>query len=81
MTPKEKAKQLFEKFESFTPTKYYVLEFGGNDDDYKKITSEAKQCCLIAVDELVNLESKILGYEKPYTSEYWEEVKKEIKNL
>ena len=55
MTPKEKAKELIEKF-------YW---------DYDR----AKQCALIAVDELIKATT-------PLTStHYWKEVKEEINKL
>jgi hypothetical protein len=64
MTPKEKAKELFEK--------YYQLNFYGFG---VYCTTTAKQCALIAVDEILkvihtNMEDK-----------YWQEVKQEIEKL
>lgn len=73
MTPKEQAEILVDE--------YYQLIgehiFNGHFD-------LAKQCALIAVDELINctLPSCDFGGEINYlTSEYWEEVKKEIELL
>lgn len=64
MTPKEKAKELVDKFRIS-----------------KAITeSYAKQCALILVDEILNIEwdeFEMSGDEVMY----WEEVKKEIENL
>jgi hypothetical protein len=67
MTPKEKADELFDK--------YY--DYLGMPD------SIAKECTLIAVDEILCL-SKIasLRRDEVYMElEYWIEVKKEIENL
>ena len=72
MTPKEKAKELVEKM---------IIYHSPDDKDYEA----AKDCALIAVDEI--LES--LGYKKlsdsPYTTlearQYYVQVKQEIENL
>jgi hypothetical protein len=75
MTPKEKAKQLIYAFEAFTD-RDNELEF-------------AKQCALIAVDELI----KEARFSSEYIEEvffttgyydkqdYWQEVKTEIEKL
>jgi len=71
MTPKEKAKELVE-----------AMAFNCRECDYE---AKAKQCALIAVDEI--LES--LGYkslsDSPYTTlearQYYVQVKQEIKKL
>jgi hypothetical protein len=68
MTPKEKAKELFKKF----------TEVDGYDFNIK-------QCALIAVDEILKelLEMVIVtgsSYVVKHT-DYWEEIKQEIKNL
>lgn len=67
MTPKEKAKELVTKYT------IYVAEM--NEYEY------AKQCALIAVDEI--LAQDVFGYTSDWsnTIEYWQEVKQEIKNL
>ena len=66
MTPKEKAKELINRYYSITGP-----------------FTEAKQCALIAVDELELHEAVLLGYETDYgySSEYWQEVKQEINRL
>jgi hypothetical protein len=64
MTPKEKAKELVDKF-------YYSDKI------------QAKQCVLIAVDELIEA-TEIVGTYPIYTpraKEYWIKVKKEIEKL
>jgi hypothetical protein len=71
MTPKEKAKELFYKMSDV---------FQGNLDNYT-----AERCALIAVDEIINNNSKIPGdLDGLHIMEnilFWEEVKHEIKNL
>jgi hypothetical protein len=61
MTPKEKAKDLFDKMYFETTTKY-----------------DAKQCALIAVDEIINIDNI-----KPYVIhkeiiEFYQKVREEI---
>ena len=73
MTPKEKAKELIAKFENFN-----------YDDGYDYYTSsisyiEAKQCALIAVDEILALLPEIAFGANVY--EYWQQVRKEIESL
>jgi hypothetical protein len=64
MTPKEKAKELVYKFKYVKPTKM---------SDYSIIyLPTAKQCALIAVDEIL----KAIGISM--TDEYWQEVKQII---
>lgn len=68
MTPKEKAKEL-------------ILDFS----DIGLITNiEAKQCALIAIDELIlstcvssRVQSDFINYDR----QYWQEVKQEIEKL
>ena len=73
MTPKEKAEELFNKF--FTPSTQKDL-----------ITrSHAKQCALIAVDEILNnFGLRVNGkqhYCGQYTLEFYREVRNEIETL
>ena len=97
MTPKEKAKELFNKFWILTPqpfierVEYYKeskLIFNDWDKDWTN--KYAKQCALIAVDEILNT-LKIFP-EKDTTSKsvvnysvsrivYWVQVKQEIEKL
>ncbi len=72
MTPKEKAEQLIETF------RMNVLDYEGcGINDHK-----AKQCALIAVDELILEQCKGRGNtDARYQDErlrYWQEVKQEI---
>lgn len=68
MTPKEKAIDLVDRFNEHTVqaiTHYPNGKMVENKD-------EAKQCALIAVDEILKLRVNI---------SYWQEVKKEIEKL
>ena len=68
MIPKEKAYEIYEKIFCITP------EDLTNDECVKF----AKQCALIAVDEIINLytyDDVVLDWK------YWQEVKQEINNL
>jgi len=65
MTPKEKSKDLFLKNFELIPN--YIKQI-----DAKHI---AKQCALIAIDEIMKAGIHTLDLL------YWEEVKEEIKNL
>jgi len=76
MTPKEKAEELFDKFNNPDRT------------NYPYYSHNAQQCALIAVDEIINsnpyklsLEGKFLTEHITYDINYWEEVKKEIEAL
>ena len=67
MTPKEKAEELFNKFQQ----DYFILVL---PNGRKMYTSEIKYCALIAVDELIKYcHAEHIGY--------WQEVKREIQNL
>lgn len=67
MTPKDKAIELVKKFMSVEQTKL---------SDYSTIYQPtAKQCALIAVDEILGF----LSYQSHI--KYWQEVKQEIENL
>jgi hypothetical protein len=68
MTPKEKAQELFDK---------YNLSFAGvisNEEDWEFL---AKQCALIAVDEVINSMTVATSVHLPY----WKQVKHEIEKL
>jgi hypothetical protein len=71
-TPTEKAKELIEKYLKLD------IEIGGQHDGYLTMKMhDAKQCALIAVDEILNAVTTIA--DKKY--EYWQEVKTEIEKL
>jgi hypothetical protein len=71
MTPKEKAEELVREFKKYA---YYPKT---KDDEIfvNELKTNAKQCALIAVDEILNLDI--------YQSDqwYWQEVKQQIENL
>ena len=73
MTSKQKAKELFDKFR---------VKVHDRDGTSAMNGFEAKQCALIAVDEILNThllsEKDIFGI---HPVDYWNEVKKEIENL
>ena len=69
MTSKEKVDELVERF------RMNVLDWEGCSINEHK----AKQCALIAVDEILNLASFYNDTQGEVT--YWTEVKQEIKNL
>jgi hypothetical protein len=70
MTPKEKAGELY--------LKYHNLWINGN-------SIIAKQCALIAVDEIDVIYQKLTPKDDPYyfllELEYWQEVKQEINGI
>jgi hypothetical protein len=77
MTPKEKANELVDKFYQRFPLKMNVITTRGDLSWEYDNWDEAKQCALIAVDE-------ILGQFRWRPSDglsYWTEVKQEIENL
>jgi hypothetical protein len=68
MTPKEKAIELIDKFK--LKHKFFTNSF---------IKTTAKQCALIAVDEIMNV---IIGsYDYELEKIYWQDVKNEIEKL
>lgn len=70
MTPKEKAKQLFDR---------YADEFNF-DDTYRGYKEQSKQCALIVVDEIISI--KLLWWQKDTNElDYWKAVKQEIEKL
>ena len=71
MTPKEKAKQLVEKFKDYVATDYQY-------DDMPLINCQ-KQSALICVDEILNFMGK--GYANADNIVYYLQVKKEIQNI
>ena len=73
MTAKEKAEDLVLKFAMYLRANLMYDEEANED---------AKQCALIAVDELEKQEATLLNYNsESYSSEYWQEVKTEIEKL
>jgi hypothetical protein len=73
MTPEEKAKDLFNKFSIRTK---FLDEFEGWKEYID--SSKAKQFALVAVDEILNINS----VDKDFSlTHYWLDVKNEIENL
>ena len=69
MTQKEKAKYLVDKYYNMD-----LLEFG--------LRIQAKQCALIAADEILSvLKTERQNIEYIISRQYWQEVKQEIEKL
>ena len=67
--PKEKAEELFLKFRQIPPCSPYT---GVGD-------GEAKQCAIIAVDEILNIyQIKNAAFEFYELRNYWQDVKQEL---
>ena len=67
LTPKEKAKELFSKYQNI----YLTEDSMGIDDEL------AKQCALIAVNEIISI--KKLWFQKDTEDiDFWKEVKEEL---
>ena len=73
MTPKEKAKELFDKIgkEISTPMR--------NGSGYRFDVNKTKQCALIAVDEMIKEYDTF--FQSNYNKSYWVIVKQELQNL
>ena len=68
LTPKQKAKELFDKFYLIKDEVY---------DECRMHENEAKQCALIAVDEIISI--KLLWFQKDTEHlDFWKEVKEEL---
>jgi hypothetical protein len=78
MIPKEQALELYGRFFSNAESRNKI---GLYDEDLHKYN--AKQCALIAVDEIIlaNPHSNTFLNVKYSTLEYWKEVKQEIEKL
>ena len=86
MLPKDKAKELVDKYRTYVRiADYYDLN---SSEDEIHI---AKQCALICVDEIIEAEHRIwekvshiahyVSYDQTTDYAYWQEVKKEINKL
>jgi hypothetical protein len=73
MTPKEKAKELFMDMKYHIP---YVHDPTEPSED--KI---AKQCALIAINQIIESHYKLLSGVNPSVYNFWKEVKQEVKKL
>lgn len=75
MTPKEKAKELFDKY-------CLALKTEGNDFVYWANVIQAKQCVLIMIDEMLIFHKDFFYIsEGSLTWQYFQNVKKEIEKL
>jgi hypothetical protein len=84
MIPKDKARELVSNFYSINSKLIIVKNGYDMGDRYNLVMPIAKQCALIAVDELIeHLQPacEFGGEINKYTIEYWQEVKQEINNL
>ena len=68
MSPKEKAKELVDKMRDEIPC---------HCDDWE----QAKQCALIAVDEIIEVISTVYEHDWNILYPYWTEVKQEIEKI
>lgn len=79
MTPKEKAQELIEMFIGFASDEDTTEDGFVYSEEIR--LWKAKQCALIAVDEMLQL-GLLVGSDLSDTFYiYWEEVKQEIQNL
>lgn len=80
MTPKEKAIELVEKMKPYSH--FWVHDLGSQKDYDIEQLENAKQCAIIAVDEMINLLMTMNKYMMfPEQVEYLQKVKKEIEKL
>lgn len=73
MIPKEKAEELVDKMyfsRRYDDTENYIPQ---------RAYDHAKQCALIAVDEILDIVNTIYDCDAKVLYPYWEEVKQEIK--
>ena len=91
MTPKEKAKELVEKMMLYSYDKIENEIYPKYIVDNKIKKELAKQCALIAVNEIINVcpyidlkiretEDQLSAFDFQFVS-YWQEVKQEIEKL
>lgn len=76
MTPKEKAIELVDSFKPYAH--FWVHDLGIQKDYDIERFENAKNCALIAVDEILKIGSVIVDYNTYY---YWQEVKQEIEKI
>ena len=90
MTPKEKAEDLAKKLFEFNQR----VKWDSDNDEWAHDYKLAKQCALIAVDEIINSRNDDRGFDDTLSSvsseyytahpmylTYWQEVKQEIIKL
>ena len=84
MSAKDKAKELMDKYQ-------YAVRFDESETQYFANMHSVKECALIAVDELLEFENRVIeewkryfegkGGEMKVERIFWEEVKHEIQLL
>jgi hypothetical protein len=79
MTSKEKAEDLLSIFAKIIPASSYEAYEGGVKINFD--LENAKQCALIAVDEILESHYKLLSGVNTSIYKYWQEVKNEINLL
>ena len=79
MTPKEKAKELVDKFFEYS----YRVKWDIDKNKWEHNFDQSKQCALIAVDEILSDYKNYLLHENTEYKGlmYWQEVKTEIELL
>jgi hypothetical protein len=82
-SPKEKAKELADKFYQTTPNEaWYNPPIGSITSKEYKAWEQAKECALIAVDEvLFSLNAITDKYVELGMRTFWQEVKQELEKL
>ena len=82
MTQKEKANELVDKFYQRFPLKMDVITTRGDLSWEYDNWEQAKQCALIAVDEILDDDMYDMSQELfENRINYWQQVKQEIENL
>jgi hypothetical protein len=82
MTPKEKALQLCDAFYQFLPLEHNVITTEGDLSWEYNGWDNAKQCALIAVDEILQMVDETMqGWLDADIIAHWKQVKEEIEKL
>ncbi len=76
-TPKEKAKQLIDSFKKYA----HSNPLHDSELFYRRLRENAKECALIAVDEMLSLGSLVGNSLSDTFYIFWQEVKQEIEKL
>jgi hypothetical protein len=74
MTPKEKARELVDKFYNIDSDSYMF-------DGFEMPVFYAQRCALIAVDEILSINNERLYQLSGFKETFYKEVKQEIENL
>jgi hypothetical protein len=74
MTPKEKAKELFNKF-------CYAIRTEERGDGYYTNIFHAKECALIAINEMLDWRNHLFLNENSLAHQYLQKIKEEIEAL